>query len=279
MLQLFIQTNRRESLHYSQTFISSDVPDPIPEGAESSLMINSRIFFGSVLPQSLTNGWAFGGNNPGNLALAWNGSFSSGIVQANVFLNDLGGISRKGDIRITYKPYYDNPQSWSIDGMTIDSGKDGSGRMTMTFEGQRVFYFDRFRSAPNRDGNGGPRETTVEKLSTDFALNIVATLPTEIGGSGRDQTVKINVTAPDVAVSARTSGGGPCGSDDLQAKVNAELKEKLPPQLTSKMNVSFRDVSVFALKNLLFPSKNYLDLQSVYVPGDLLILGNFKTDA
>ena len=279
MLQLFIQTNRRESLHYSQTFISSDVPDPIPEGAESSLIINSRIFFGSVLPQSLMGGWTFNGNNPGNPALAWNGSFSSGIVQANVFLNDLGGISRKGDIRITYKPYYDNPQSWSIDGMTIDSGKDGRGRMTMTFEGQRVFYFDRFRSAPNRDGNGGPRETTVEKLSTDFALNIVATLPAEIGGSGRDQTVKINVTAPDVAVSARTSGGGPCGSDDLQAKVNAELKEKIPPQLTEKMNVSFKGVSVFALKNLLFPSKNYLDLQSVHVPGDLLILGNFKTGA
>jgi hypothetical protein len=279
MLQLFIQTNNREAFNYSQTFISPDVPDPIPEGADSSLMINSRIFFGSVLPESLTNGWTFRGNNPGNNTSAWNGSFSAGTVQGDVDLSSLAHSftppRTPSTTYTTYSPDGGNPVSWGIDGMTIDSGKDG--RMTMNYSKKNVFYFNRSSTTCSIIGCSKP---FVSKLSTDITLSIVASMPTEIiGGSGRDQTVKINVSNQSVAVDARTSGGGPCGSDDLQAKVNQQLKANLPAQVTSKINVSFKDVSVFALKNLLFPSKNYLDLQSVYVPGDLLILGNFKTGA
>jgi hypothetical protein len=81
-----------------------------------------------------------------------------------------------------------------------------------------------------------------------------------------------------VSVVGRTSGGGPCGTDDVESLPNRLMAEQLPGQFKEKMDVSFNGVSVFALKNLLFPSKNYIDLQCVYVPGDLLILGNFKED-
>lgn len=275
MLQLFIQTNNREAFNYSQTFISPDVPDPIPEGAESSLMINSQIFFNSVLPESLTGGWTFKGNDPKNTTIAWNGVFVNGKVQGDVDLNSLNKStgSRGGVSYTTYLPSGGNPVSWSIEGMTIDSGKDG--KMTMNYRKQNVFYFDQsYKFCPSVGSCGTP---SVSKYSTDITLSIVASLPTEIGGSGRDQNVKINLSGKSVAIDARTSGGGPCGSDDLQSQVNKQLQATLPNQVTSKINVSFNDVSVFALKNLLFPSKNYLNLQSVYVPGDLLILGNFTT--
>lgn len=278
MLQLFIQTNNREAFNYSQTFISADVPDPIPEGSESSLMISSRILFGSVLPQSLTSGWTFKGNNPNNTAVAWNGSFSNASVQGDVDLSSLSSAytpPRGTSVTYTdYSPSGGNPVNWSIDGMTLDSGKDGS--LTMNYNKQNVFYFDRSSKTCSLFGCSSP---SVSKLSTDITLSIVATLPTVVGGSGRDQTIKINLENKSVAVAARTSGGGPCGSDDLQSQVNKQLQNSLPGQVTSKINVSFKDVSVFALKNLLFPSKNYLNLQSVYVPGDLLILGKFTTDS
>jgi hypothetical protein len=277
MLQLFIQTNNREVFNYSQTFISADVSDPIPEGAESSLMINSRIFFGSVLPQSMTSGWTFKGENPGNTTTAWRGSFSNASVQGDVDLSSLNTArgNRGGSVSYTeYSPYGGNPVTWSIDGMTIDSGKDG--KMTMNYNKTNTFYFNQSSKTCTIAGCTSPY---VSKLSTDIALSIVASLPTEIGGSGRDQTVRINLSNKSVAVDARTSGGGPCGSDDLQSQVNKQIQASLPNQVTSKINVSFKDVSVFALKNLLFPSKNYLNLQSVYVPGDLLILGNFTTDS
>ncbi|HVE57396.1 MAG TPA: hypothetical protein VNB22_11255 [Pyrinomonadaceae bacterium] len=275
MLQLFIQTNNRAAFNYSQTFISSDVPDPIPEGSQSSLMINSRIFFGSVLPQSLTSGWTFKGNNPGNTTSAWNGEFSNASVQGDVNLSSLNTSrgNRGGSVSYTeYSPYGGNPVTWSINGMTLDSGKDG--KLTMNYNKQNVFYFNQSSKTCTIIGCTTP---SVSKLSTDITLSIVASLPTEVGGSGREQTLKINLSDKSVAVAARTSGGGPCGSDDLQSQVNKQLQGSLPGQVTSKINVSFKDVSVFALKNLLFPSKNYLNLQSVYVPGDLLILGNFTT--
>jgi hypothetical protein len=275
MLQLFIQTNNREAFNYSQTFISADVPDPIPEGAESSLMINSRIFFGSVLPQSMTSGWTFKGEDPGNTTSAWKGSFSNASVQGDVNLSSLNTSqgNRGGSVSYTeYAPYGGNPVPWSINGMTIDSGKDG--RMTMNYNKTNTFFFNQSSYTCTIFGCTKPY---VSKLSTDISLSIVASLPTEVGGSGREQTIKINLSDKSVAVAARTSGGGPCGSDDLQSQVNKQLQGSLPNQVTSKINVAFKDVSVFALKNLLFPSKNYLNLQSVYVPGDLLILGNFTT--
>ncbi|HEY0459342.1 MAG TPA: hypothetical protein VGC97_09420, partial [Pyrinomonadaceae bacterium] len=278
MLQLFIQTNNRAAFNYSQTFISADVPDPIPEGAQSSLIINSRIFFGSVLPQSMTSGWTFKGENPGNTSTAWKGSFSNASVQGDVNLSSLNSSYTAPRSSVTtyteYSPYGGNPVSWSVDGMTIDSGKDG--RMTMNYNKKNVFYFNQSSKSCSIFGCGSPN---VSKLSTDITLSIVASLPTEVGGSGREQTLKINLSNKSVAVDARTSGGGPCGSDDLQSQVNKQLQGSLPNQVTSKINVTFKDVSVFALKNLLFPSKNYLNLQSVYVPGDLLILGNFTTDS
>jgi hypothetical protein len=276
MLQLFIQTNDRQAFNYSQTFISADVPDPIPEGAESSLMINSRIFFGSVLPESVVTGWTFKGNNPGNTTTAWNGSFSRGSVQGDVDLSSLNSSYTPPKsittIYTKYSPVGGNPVSWGIDGMTIDYG--ANGQMTMNYRQTKTFRFNQTSYSCSIFGCTTPNDNP---LSTDIALSIVASLPTEVGGSGRDQTVKINLSSKSVAVDARTSGGGPCGSDNLQAQVNKQLQAALPGQVTSKINVSFKDVSVFALKNLLFPSKNYLDLQSVYVPGDLLILGNFTT--
>ncbi|MDQ3800306.1 MAG: hypothetical protein M3384_12710, partial [Acidobacteriota bacterium] len=276
MLQLFIQTNNREAFNYSQTYISSDVSDPIPEGAESSLMINSRIFFGSVLPQSMVGGWTFKGNDPGNTSKAWNGSFSSGTVQGDVDLSRLdSSYTPPRSISTTYTSYSPsggNPVSWGIDGMTIDSG--ANGQMTMNYNQKKTFFFDQSSKTCSIFGCTDP---SVSKLSTDITLNISASLPTKVGGSGQEQTVKIDVSDKAVGVEARTSGGGPCGSDDLQSQVNQQLKSTLPNQVTSKINVSFKDVSVFALQNLLFPSKNRLSLQSVYVPGDLLILGNFTT--
>jgi hypothetical protein len=36
---------------------------------------------------------------------------------------------------------------------------------------------------------------------------------------------------------------------------------------------------IIALKNLLFPTKNYIDMQDVAAPDEVLLLGNFKKDS
>lgn len=276
MLMLFIQTNSRDVFNYSQTFISTDVPDPIPEGSECSLMINSRIFFGSVLPESMTTGWSLQGVNPNDTNKAWTAKFTRASVEGSVDLSSLDHsyVPPRGSI-VTYYSYRPshNPTVWSLNDMTIKPATNG--QMAMNYDQKNTFNFIESTKQCSIFGCSNPREHT---LNTDITLQISAAMPSEITGSGREQGVKINTSNQSVGISARTSGGGPCGSDDLQSKVNKQLKDHLPGQITGKINVSFNSVSVFALKNLLFPSNNYIDLSAVYVPGDLLIIGNFTTN-
>jgi hypothetical protein len=50
-------------------------------------------------------------------------------------------------------------------------------------------------------------------------------------------------------------------------------------QVRKQLDAGFAPISIFALKNLLFPTKNYIDMDAVAVPGDVLLLGNFKKDS
>ncbi|OPY71194.1 MAG: hypothetical protein A4E63_01633 [Syntrophorhabdus sp. PtaU1.Bin050] len=284
MLQLFIQTNMRDAFNYSQAYINSGVSDPITEGSDCSLMISSRIFFGSVLPASVNTGWTLVGSKggkPEDPAAAWSGQFTAASLQGNV---DLSSLSRSytpptrsavvTTTYYTYEPTGGNPVSWSLNGMTITPG--GNGQMVMNYSEKKIFNFTENSDTAMSSIFGTTHTKRSSQLSTDITLSITSSLPTKIGVVGKEQNIQISMASKDVSIAARTSGGGPCGSKDLQAQINEQLQSHLPGQLTTKLNVSFNGISVFALNNLLFPSNNRIILQDVYVPGDLLILGNFE---
>lgn len=44
----------------------------------------------------------------------------------------------------------------------------------------------------------------------------------------------------------------------------------------SSLSFQAGDISVFALTNLIFPGVKVIDLQEVYMPGDMLLLGNVE---
>jgi hypothetical protein len=69
----------------------------------------------------------------------------------------------------------------------------------------------------------------------------------------------------------------PSGSDNLAAQVNQQIQSQVPQQIKQKLSIQFEAVSVFALKNLLFPANNYITFSSCAVPGDLILLGNFNS--
>ncbi|MFA0961079.1 hypothetical protein AB9P05_04695 [Roseivirga sp. BDSF3-8] len=277
LLQLFIQTNKRAVFNYSQTYISPDVPEPIPEGAECSLMINSRIMFGSVMPSSLTSGWSLKGDNPGDTNKAWSAEATQASIEGDVDLSSLDGSYTAPRSFTTsywkYEPWGGNPVKWSLDGMKITPGTDG--RMSLNYSKKNPFYFNE----KTRSCSFWCSDWKDNKQSTDITLVVSASLPTKVSGTGRNQEIQINAGQINPNAEARTSGGGPCGSDDLQAQINAKLQPQVKETLGSKFNISFSGVSVFALKNLLFPSNNYIKLSDAYVPGDLLITGTFEEDA
>jgi hypothetical protein len=271
ILQIFIQTNTRNLLNYSQTFLNN-IPEPIPQGFQCSLMVSSKIWFANVMAQSISqSGWQLAGVDPGTTNKAWQAKFTSGTVTGVVDLSFLNNTrsSRMSENRETYSL---DPK-FSITNMLLKPRTDG--QIDLSFSSVEKPYINRHNKVTSYS-TGSVKETD-NRIDISFTLTIAAQVPLSITGAGQDQKIKIALANQSVNIVARTSGGGPCGCDDLEAQVNTKLKEQVPPQILSKLNINFDPVSVFALKNLLFPAKNFINLQETYVPGDVLILGNFAS--
>ena len=282
MLQLFIMTDGRAVRNYSQAFLNN-IPEPLPLGQASSMMVRSGIIFHDVLPQSLkNNGWTLQGVDPGDPAKAWSGKFSDASIIGRVDLSKLDHYSSSGGqgggstTHYTYSIPGGNDVSWSLAGTTLSVQADGQ----MLYSGNRkqaltykqhactTVYPCFFNCTHCSDSN----------LSSDITVNVRAYLPLSVGGKGRNQTVQITTTSKGVTVSGHLSGGGPSGSDDLEAQVNQQIRDQVPKQIADKLSIQFDAVSVFALKNLLFPAGNYITFSACAVPGDLLLLGNFTAE-
>ncbi|ARV63402.1 hypothetical protein BZZ01_32905 (plasmid) [Nostocales cyanobacterium HT-58-2] len=272
ILQLFIQTGNRKLHDYSQTFLS-DVPEPIPLGEKCSLMIRSELFFSSVLPQSLNKeGWNLEGVEPES-GKAWTAKFTRAIVTADIDLSKLNHEGQVEKTQTSFEYYLPNGKSteFSLEGMKIELMEEGKMRL----EGSRdneMEYIEKYCHKMVWEQNW---KCKISPKFTDVSINVHADMPPKVDGDGRMQTVKIDIEQQAVTVDGRISGGGSCGSRDVEALVNQQIKEQVPPQIVAQLNVSFEPISIFALKNLLFPSKNYINFSSVHVPGDLLLLGTF----
>ncbi len=281
MLQLFIMTGNRPLLNFSQAFLNN-IPEPLPIDQKSSMMVRSELIFDDVLPQSLkNNGWSMRGVRPKEPNGAWSGQLTDASVNASVNLKPLDrskpGPWAPGGLRTTITTKYSipggNTVAWSLDGTTWRAEPNGQ----ISYEGspsQSLAYKERRCTKRNTQKNADCSE---KMHSTDVTVNVSAVLPLSVGGTGREQTVNIDTKSQGVPVDGHLSGGGPSGKDDLEARVNQEIQKQIPGQLAPKLTFKFEPISVFALKNLLFPSGNYIHFSSAAVPGDLLLLGNFTS--
>ncbi|WP_013335057.1 hypothetical protein [Gloeothece verrucosa] len=280
MLQLFIQTGNRNLLDYTQTFLNN-ISEPIPLGAQCTLMVKSGLFFNSLLPESLNKkNWKIEGIDPVNDKKAWTAKFTQADVSGNVDLTSLNSQISGGYNSSTWTDtttYYipgGNTVTWSLAGMTIEA--TNLGKMKLSGNQKNSLNYIQKNCRTTYSLFDSPTRCTESKMSTDVSVGVLANLPLGVGGSGREQTVYINIDNQAVTITGHMSGGGPSSSDDLQAQVNQKINSQVPSQIVSQLNVSFQPISVFALKNLLFPSNNYINFSAAYVPGDLLIVGTFS---
>ena len=109
-----------------------------------------------------------------------------------------------------------------------------------------------------------------------------ATLGFHVTGTGQDQHL-------DLAVIPSTNSfidGNPepppvaceCSDRESQESFLENLRTGMEPKLKSIFNKKFTSVSLFALKNILFPAKNLIELKEAFVPGDMIIFGNFTKE-
>lgn len=275
ILQLFIQTKNRKVFDYSQTFISTDVPEPIPEGSKTSIMINSRLFFERILPQSSKNNLAIQGIPPKDISKSWKATFSLSLkspidLSAMNHIESVGYYSTIVVREYTYEPTGGNPVAFTLD--SIEFNPSNEGKLQLEYNKQHTFYYDEKQKTTQTFSSRESKQT----LHTDITLDVTASISITISGSDRNQGIEMIVNNKDANVSARTSGGGPCGCNDLDAQINKKLKDTLPDKMKDAVKIEFNNISVFILKNLLFPSGNYIKLTEAYIPGDFLIVGNFS---
>ena len=280
MLQLFIMTGGRALLNYSQAFLNN-IQEPLPEGQNSSMMIRSEVIFKHVLPQSINNnGWTLEGVTPPEANKAWSGKFTSASISASVDLSKLNHTSSTSSqgggstTTYTYSIPGGNTVSWSLNNTTLTVKNDGqlayggTQKNTLNYNEHSCYsYYPCFFNCSPKCSD--------RSLSSEVTLDSNATLSLSVGGSGRNQTITIATSGSQVNVTGHLSGGGPSGSDDLKAQVNQQIRNQVPNQIASKLSFNFEAISVFALKNLLFPSNNYINFSSSALPGDMLIVGNF----
>ncbi|BFT30213.1 hypothetical protein D210916BOD24_13890 [Alteromonas sp. D210916BOD_24] len=283
MLQMFIQTSNRALLNPTQTFLNG-VSEPLPQSQDTSLIIRSALYYGAVLPQSMNRrGWTLVGKHASDPTQASWAEFTNAPVSATGI--DLSGLTQKipyitpyggGSTTIIKYSFPNDTATWNLSGMTLKSTSSGS----MSLNGSKMQSMTINTSTTTEpcysDYCKAERKGS---FSNDATSNVKTSAFISVSGSGRNQAIKIAINSQGVTVTGHLAGGGPSGSDDLQAKVNQQVKSQVAPKVEEQLNVSFDSVSLFAIKNLLFPSNNYINFSEAAVPGDLLILGTFAKDS
>jgi hypothetical protein len=110
--------------------------------------------------------------------------------------------------------------------------------------------------------------------SVDVTTTLNTTMPIAVTGTGQQQSLQIQELGLNIDASGDISSG-PCSGGDLQTDLVQAYRSAAIPAITTGVTVTFPAISIFALKNLLFPAANIVDMSTVYVPGDLVIFGAF----
>ena len=264
ILQLFITTDGTQ-----QNNLTINVNEPIPDGFDNSLMINTKIMFNSIFVQSFNKG----GTNiqvasvPASSDFtAWSARVTNGSVSGTV---DFGSDSDNYRIGAA-----GNTVTWSIQDLVFT--RDKSQGIALQYSTKKTVGFQ-YRSLQCVEGMC--QYTNWEDHSVDVNVALTGDYPIKIGGQEELQTIMISDVPPTVNVDntdLQPRGACECNDNDLKIRVRNLLKEKIPDAVKTQMSgITFQSISLFALFNLLFPAKGFIKMDEAYVPGDLVVLGHF----
>jgi hypothetical protein len=117
------------------------------------------------------------------------------------------------------------------------------------------------------DGKGG-----IHNWDT-IPMTATINCPTTASVAAVKDTVSLKGT-PDIGISFDASHIAGQNYSDYWNELAGRIAAASKATLTAFFQVPLPEVNAFAVSNLLFPGKNILDFQSVYVPGDIVIFGD-----
>jgi hypothetical protein len=264
VLQVFIATTGKQ-----QNNLTINVNEPIPDGYHNSLMINTSIMFGDIFVQSFNKGSSnvqVQAVKPADDFTAWSAKVSSGSVTGVATFDN----SSDSETRISEAG---NAITWGLDGLTFDRTQDEG--VSLTYDVQKTINFQhRDRSC----GEYGCHWSSWRDHSVDVRVKLTGNYPLTVDKDKQEVQIasappNVTVTPPDLS----PTGPCECNDNDLKIQVGNILQAQVPQKLKDSMGgITFKAVSVFALYNLLFPTKDFIVMEQAYVPADLVVLGTFS---
>lgn len=293
ILQVFIQTGSHEMLDRSLMGLNV-VTDPIPDDSKVSLMISNQILFEDLLPSAFNGAvsWNMAGVAPENGKYDWSAKTSAGTLEVEDL--DLSSMSWR-DFHVFGTAEYDH--SYEVKDGKIDIStanislcrypsdpaqspsdmkeKDHIGYLNFRLKNENEEHtFVHIRS---RFG----KEVKRKDFQKSFTIEVNAPIGMLLSGTGRNQSVSIDTSRfsstaiIDTGIKIDTG----CGVGDLDSKFAQLVQTNLPGKVESSFaSISFPDISIFALQNLLFPCRQYITFTAVSTPGDLLLIGDFAEE-
>ncbi len=265
ILQLYITTTGQQQLN-----LSLSLGEPIPQGYGCSLMINTKILWQDIFVKSF--------NSSGNIRVAAKApvenykSYSAYVISGQV-ISVIDFKDRSHDLRINENG---NQIIWELAGMTFQPSE--SSGIALHYNKTKNQGFQAYRCTAYPCGLGSCQSCSWQNYSLDVTVDLSGTYRIQIVGSGLNQQVKIDSKPPEVKVDGKLDDAGACKCNDrdLQQSFIDLLRKDVPEQLAKQIGgLPFESISLFALKSLLFPEQNIVNLEKAYIPGDLVIFGNF----
>ncbi|KAI6649629.1 hypothetical protein LOD99_6633 [Oopsacas minuta] len=281
MLQLFITTTGSP-----QVTPDLHLKEPIPSLFQCSLIINTRILFSDILPATLKSAEYKLKVVPDppiedlNDDKPWSSIVAGGEIQVLFEPQCVDAYATStGQLITFYEKYIALPTDefvFELKNMKIIHG-DKNSSMSMIIDFKRdakfAFLYGKRHSGINHKWSKINYKTYYIQVQMKFKTN----LEFKVIGTGPNQLLQLSSSRPlGVELTADIDQKSCAGSEKrLKEGFFKVYKEQIIPQFEKLFDQTFPSISLFALKNILFPDDNLIEMIQAYVPGDLVVFGNF----
>ena len=232
----------------------------IPKGYTSAIFIASRVIFEDIIEPQFEKQMGIGST----AQMSGSYAYSAWVVKGS------GSGTYRNPVTIQYSIWGEGTTRYNFDIPTSDFEIKGS-RTGLKFDWSSSFDSTikyRKEKCPSVLCTFSYKETTMRfhinahgtsAPSVDTATSVISFPPMNLGAAlSFDESSWLEKHFKDGTE-----------KDDAAQRTVDNLNNRL-----SSLTFNIQDVSVFALTNLIFPGTKVMDLREVYIPGDVLVLGN-----
>jgi hypothetical protein len=283
ILQLFIFCGDNKYKDNIDLSIAS-VTEPIPEGYDISLFISNKNLFKNIIP-NLKQYDKDGKEKTGNNKLSFKTKGGGNNISENYYCSvnidiPIGGtplaLIESGSH--SYDDYYaKDDEVLSLDLQFKNANKGATayeiGMLNMSFDTKSDYVYTRHS---HFDPTMTPDPDTYNNYTIkDVKINLNASIPFTIDTKEKQQYIHSEIKTNNLSIySTVPSESYLCKKAEFSEKVQKSINEKTPKEIKEAINgISFQEISVFALENILFPASQEFNLEDVSVPCDMLIVG------